>query len=57
MTVEARGAVHDFVMTEHNNREIIVQFRNEFAALLNSTGKTGGLSYNFHFKRVYNVFC
>jgi hypothetical protein len=57
VTVEARGAVHEFVVKEHSNREIIVQLRNEFAAVLNSTGKTGGLSYNIYFKRVYNVFC
>jgi hypothetical protein len=42
--MEARGAVHDFVMKEHSNREIIFQLRNAFAAVLNSTGKTGGLS-------------
>jgi hypothetical protein len=42
--MEARGAVYDFVMKEHSNQEIIGQLRNEFVALLNSTGKTGGLS-------------
>ena len=35
MTVEAMGAVHDFVLKEHGNREIIVHLRNEFAAVLN----------------------
>ena len=52
MTMEASRAVHNFVMKERSNREIIFQRRNEFAAVLNSTGKTGGLSYNIHFKRV-----
>jgi len=44
VTVEPRGTVHDFVMKEHNNREIIVHLRNEFTAVLNSTGKRGGLA-------------
>jgi len=56
VTVEAMGVVHDFVMKEHSNREIIVQLRNEFAAVLNSKGKRSGLSYNIYFKKVYNVF-
>lgn len=44
MTVEAMGAVHDFLIKEHSNREITVQLRNEFAAVLNSKGKRGGLN-------------